>query len=618
MKNITISLILIIILGFIIYANSINGQFIWDDKYLVRDNVYIKNFTHIPDIFTQGIGSGSGAGRQYSFYRPLQLATYLIDYSIWRLDVRGYHLTNILLHILVASAIFWLIHLLYNNWFISFFTSILFLTHPLHTEVVTYISGRADSLAVLFMLLAFIFYIKSENNKGYLVIVCLSYILALLAKEISLIFPVILLLYHYIFRKKINLFALAGILIIPVTYILLRFTLLKSIISVIIFPSTSFIDRLPGFFVAIFNYLKLIFLPFNLHMQYGKALFSFSDPKALLGCGVSILLIVLAYRKRKNDPLLSFSIFWFFITLLPIANLYPVNAYMAEHWMYLPSIGIFVILVYGLIHFYRERRFKMLTIVAVTSLSVFYSFLTVRQNIYWRESIPFYQRTLKYAPDSWRLHNNLGLAYQEANKSEDAIRSFRRAIEIKPDYAEGYHNLGYISMSLGRKEEAVDLFKKALDIEPDLPDAYSNLGAIYYTNNQKAEAISAYQKALEINPNFAKAYNNLGVIYLSLNRKEEAKRLIEKAIAIDPDYSDAYNNLGNIYSSIQRFREAVSFYKQALKINPQNASAYYNLGLAYEALNQKAEAISAYQKALEINPHYAAVKNNLGILLDIQ
>ncbi|MFC1624718.1 hypothetical protein ACFL28_05380, partial [Candidatus Omnitrophota bacterium] len=160
---ISISIALIILLGFIIYGNSLDGKFMWDDEKLIEENTYIKEWRHIKEIFTENIGKG--AGEKSNFYRPLQMLTYMIDYSLWKLDARGYHLTNIFLHILVALGIFYLVSILFKDTLLSFLASIFFVVHPIHAGPTNYISARANSLVAVFMLLTLIFYIKALDTK---------------------------------------------------------------------------------------------------------------------------------------------------------------------------------------------------------------------------------------------------------------------------------------------------------------------------------------------------------------------------------------------------------------------------------------------------------------------
>ena len=196
MRTVFLSALLIIVLGFAVYANSVNGQFIWDDYHLVKENAYIAKWSrpNLENIFTKGIREG--AGRKGNTYRPMQMITYMIDHSLYGLKVQGYHLTNIIIHVLVALSIFWLINILFRDNLISLFTAALFVVHPVHTEAVAYISGRADPMALLFMLISLIFYIKTLGPGGVIsfTLMASSYICAILSKESSIILPVMILL----------------------------------------------------------------------------------------------------------------------------------------------------------------------------------------------------------------------------------------------------------------------------------------------------------------------------------------------------------------------------------------------------------------------------------------
>ncbi|KPK42993.1 MAG: hypothetical protein AMJ78_00005, partial [Omnitrophica WOR_2 bacterium SM23_29] len=283
--TILLSIALIIILGFVAYGNSLNGELLWDDHYLVKKNLFIKNPAYLPNIFTENIGAG-GKGR-FSFYRPLQILTYMVDYSLWELNAMGYHLTNTLLHILVAIGIYWLINVLCSDNLLSLFTALLFVVHPVHTEAVTYISGRADSLVAILMLLCIIFYIKNINkgNLALYAVMVLSYILALLSRENSLILPVLILLYHYAFKMRIKPKLFLPLLGLACLYIVLRVGVFRFMLPHEGCPYTT-LQRIPGFFVAITNYSRLLLLPFDLHMEYGLKYFTLSNPKALLGAAI--------------------------------------------------------------------------------------------------------------------------------------------------------------------------------------------------------------------------------------------------------------------------------------------------------------------------------------------
>ncbi|MBN3038164.1 MAG: glycosyltransferase family 39 protein, partial [Candidatus Omnitrophica bacterium] len=275
-----LSIAAIVLLGFSVYGNCLGGEFILDDEALVRDNLSIKRWSNIPKIFSEDIAASVETGS--TFYRPLQMLTYMFDYSLWRLDPKGYHLSNVLLHILVSLSLFWLINMLYNNRLLSLLASLFFLSHPIHTEAVAYISGRADPLACLFMLLSFIFYIRylrKENMASFLLII-ISYVLSLLSRENSLILPLILLLYHYIFKEKIRLKPFLSVLSLTAFYIIIRFTLLRFLLAGGVYH-TRLYQRIPGFLVALASYIRLLFAPFDLHMEYTNQIFYLDNPLAV-------------------------------------------------------------------------------------------------------------------------------------------------------------------------------------------------------------------------------------------------------------------------------------------------------------------------------------------------
>jgi len=499
-KSVLIQLILIIILGFSVYSNCLDGKFIWDDFGLVKNNDYIKSWGNLPEIFTKGIGAGGGS----NFYRPLQMATYVADYSLWKFNPVGYHLTNTLLHILAALAIYWLINIIFSSRMLAFLTAALFVAFPAHTEAVSYIAGRADSLAVIFILLTLIFYIKSLSfaRPKMLILALLSCVCALLSKENSVIIPLLILLYHYAFKVKFRAKGFLIISCIVLGYAVLRLTVLKSSIPV----TLVIFQRIPGFFVALTEYTRILLLPFNLHMEYGDKLFSIFNPKALLGMAAAVLLVTIAFRQREKNNLVFFSISWFFLALLPVSNIYVINySFMMEHWLYLPSIGFFLILAKGLCLLYDSRKFKYAAIVLTISILTFYACLTVRQNNYWREPVALYKRALQFSPDSFRFLNELGLEYAQMKLNKEAITCYKKALEVNPRLAGVHYNLGALYSFTGDDQQAILSLKKAVELAPWYTEAYFALGKVYCRANKKEEAFSLYKKLVEIKPGLAAA-----------------------------------------------------------------------------------------------------------------
>lgn len=611
-RFVALSVALIVLMGFIAYGNSLGGKFMLDDSALVADNFYVKKLPNAARVFVEDIGKG--AGRVSNFYRPLQIFTYALDYAVWGLNVTGYHLTNTLLHIFVALSIYRLILLLYGDGILSLFTSVLFVVHPVQTEAVSYISGRADPLAALFIMLSLILYVKyiSSSKIGCYIPMLGCYILSLLSREGALVFPLLIILYHYAFKKKFRIEAYTPILFVTCAYILIRVTVLRSSLP----PPmpTTLLQRLPGSFAALATYVRLLLLPFDLHMEYGIRLFSMADPRAIAGLIAFLIMSYAAFTARNKNSLVFFSISWFMVCLLPVANLYPINAYMAEHWLYLPSIGFFLLLSKFLTSIYRIKAFKLLAVATVTALAFFYSALAIMQNGYWKDPMAFYKRTVRYAPDSYLMQNNLGNAHKEAGRHAEALRSYEKSIQLNPKYVEAYINLGSAYNDAGRKEDAIKAFKAAIQIDSiNYAHAYINLGIVYASIGRYREAMDSYKKAIEISPNLAYAYSSLGMTYLAMGNKEEAIALCQKAVEINPNYPNSYNNLGSAYIYAGKTEEAIAAYKKATMLNPAYDTAYYNLGVVLNSAGRNEEAVEAYKKAIAIAPQYAMPYNNLAL-----
>lgn len=486
------SIAVIILLGSVIYLNSLTGSFIWDDNNLIKDNSVIKSWSNIFDIFTSGNVS-TYTGKTFHIYRPMQMLTYMGDYSLCILNPIGYHLTNILLHILAAILLYRLISLISSDRFISFVTAALFVVHPVHTEAVSYISGRADPLAAVFALLCFILYVKylHKKNVTLFVLVILSYAASLLSRENMLVLPALLLLYNYSFKKKIDWKMMWTLIATASSYIALRLTLLKEFLpNFNAVQKTTVAQRLPGLFAAVAKYVKLIAWPQDLHMEYGDKVFGFSYLPAIVGAVLVGLIIYCAFRARKSgSQLTTFALLWFLIALIPVSNIYPIGAYMAEHWLYFPSIGLFLITAVFLRSIAAGRFMKVIAALIVILLIARYSYLTILQNLHWQDPVDFYERTLNYAPRSIRANNDLATTYEKAGMHDDAIDVYSRMLKEDPEHPDIYVNLAAIYIIKGDTEQAVSLCKKAIALEPNNATAHNNLAVAYYLQGKYDLAI---------------------------------------------------------------------------------------------------------------------------------
>jgi tetratricopeptide (TPR) repeat protein len=611
--NPIIPAVIIILACAIVYANSLEGAFIWDDVHLVKNNTYVKSWRYLPSVFTKDIAAGAKV-RAYS-YRPLQTVSYMVDRSLWGMDVTGYHVTNLFFHIMTALCVFWLIEVLFRKRALSLITALLFAVHPVHVEAVSYISGRADPMSGVFILLALILYIRSGRSGGItlLLLSAASYLCAVLTRENSLVVPFIILLYHYAFRVKLDPKRFVPVLAVTFAYILFRLSALGHLFPHLEYPST-FAERIPGFFASISSYARLLIVPLGLHMDRGRGMFDLYDPAVLLGIVILVLSFVYIIRSGRSGGLEFFGLSWFFITLLPQSNLYPINAYMAEHWLYLPSVGFFLLLAAGLMKLYADPKLRAAGVIAALSLFVFFSAVTVKQNTYWRDPMSFYGRVLEFSPHSARAHNSLGLRYEEAGDRKEAMNSYKRAIESDPAFVYPYHNMGRLLSEAGRKEEAVEWYKKALRIDPTFAGTHYNLGNTYSDMNRYEEAVASYKEALAIYPDYADALHNMARAYNSMGRTDEAIRYYGMALKVNPTDASAYNNLGNIYNLSGRYGEAEEAYMKAIELDPAGPDAYNNLGALYSYKGNDKKALAMFKKALGADPDYGVTYNNIAVI----
>lgn len=465
-----IIVLIIVMTGILIYANSFNNEFIFDDIDHVVKNTVIRSLKNIAQVFKHHLTHFAEVG-EGKFYRPITTFAFMLDYSLWNLNPFGYHLTNTLLHILVSILVFYVMCLVTRSTPPSAIISILYLVHPIHTEAVTYISGRADSISMVFLLLMIIFqhnyWLKDTRYKSaYYLLTLLSFSLALLSKESAVIFPFLLMFHEYCLRTREKY---QGLVNKSILYYLPFFVLMgmwfffkNSVVSTEIMvkdiPSLS--TRLTTVPRLIFNYVRLSLFPLNLHMGYKPAF-----PKSLFQSGYFgpfvftlcfLYLFRYIWRRGQNDinyRIMFFGLGWFILALFPYLNIiFPLNAVFAEHWLYLPEMGFLLFLIYFIFYYFREKKIMRICIAffSITAIAV-YSYLTIRQNSIWKNPITFYTYTIKHSPSNAKAYNNLAVEYIVREDYPKAKGLLKHALKIEPSYDTAKDNLRKLELQLRRK-----------------------------------------------------------------------------------------------------------------------------------------------------------------------
>lgn len=584
----------IVILGAFVYLNALLGTFIWDDVALIVTNLHIRDLGYIPRLFAENIYHQDMIGR---FYRPLLMSTFALDYEYWGLDPFGYHLTNICLHLANAVLIFNIILLIFGRRPLAFLTALFFVLHPVQTEAVTYISGRADPLAAFFCLVSFMFFIEHFGRDGvsrrlYSAVSVLFFTFGLLTKETVAFFPFILILYEASFGKERFKFKdlykylpIAGVICV---YALVRHIALLNVRNIsIVGDFVPLFNRLLTIPAVVVAYFKLLLFPAGLHMERSDFLLdpviSFLDPRFIASSVFIIALGMVIWLVRKRSKPIFFGSIWFILSLLPVLNIRPINAFVAEHWLYFPSIGFFLAASAVFLGALDLKSIRLCILSFLIVICVMLGALTIRQNYVWRNPVIFYKYTLRFSPQSARVHTNLGVEYLNLKLYKEAEKEYLEAIRLDPFGKHTFYhylNLGLLYDRSGKEDMALKTYEKAAKINPNLPLAYRFAGNIYSRRGKYQDAIKFYKRATEITPSNAYFWYDLGNAYMKAKMYKEAAVAFERSLKIYPYFAEADYNLGNIYAAHGDFKTAREFWKRALEINPDYTAAKEKLDKA--------------------------------------
>ncbi|MFH2144882.1 MAG: tetratricopeptide repeat protein [Candidatus Omnitrophota bacterium] len=572
------AVLLIVLAALLVYGRSLSNEFIWDDHSIISKNDFIKSWGNFSRVFNESyltkisnfenldvfdIGSGETS------YRPVLTITYFLDYHFWRLNPFGFHLTSLLLHVANCILLYFFVCLLSQNKKLSLFTALLFCVHPVNSEAVGVVSFREDVLVSLFCLGAFILYIRAKRFLGAKklalnVFSVACFFLALFSKETALVFPLLILGYIYFFSKeefKANFclkFPWSGYIVAVLFYIIVRFFLFVNTSYLQgTYPTPIFLTNVLTMLRVCAVYIAWAFIPLNLHPRLSNdtelICSSFLETGCIFSAVLLILLVILAARLSKKMPVLSFSVLWFFVTFIPISNIfYTLTNYVACRYLYLPLAGLCVFFTLILFKFPYDKVLNVSRTFAVNLIIIillFFSFLTFLRNFTWQNDFSLWEEMAEQYPDNSMAHIGLAGVYKNYGIFGQAIAEYKRALRLPiavSDAAEVVSELGVCYFQKGLIEKAIKNFRKAVELDPALYSAYVNIGCAFGQKGDYPEAINWFKQVLALSPIHVKAYNNLGITYAKMGEMEQAKHVWEKALEIEPSYKEAENNLNKL------------------------------------------------------------------------
>ncbi len=559
-KNYKLSLYIIVGLCFLIYGNTLTNDYSFDDSYVIVSNKKVQQgFSGISTIFKTRYLESSD---QNYGYRPITLTTFAIEYGLFGAIPAVSHLINLILYILTCLLIFKILRTLFknNHWFLPFVITILFLIHPIHTEVVNNVKSRDELLCFLFALLALasaIKYIRSEKNSwlfGVFVFMVLSFLSKLSALTFLAIIP--LTIYFFESSNKKTMLKLLGVLLIPIIiYKLINTQLIEVegnrnllfIENPLFVNGAGFFEKIPMAFYTVYYYIKLLIFPHPLISYYGYqevTIVGWDNIYVWLGVIITLPLLVFTIWKLKAKSILVYGLAFFFVTISMFSNLVkPAVGIIAERFNYIPSLGFCIVIGWLLLKICRIDitlnnnskwpKFNYPFMGVFGLLIIASSVKVFSRNLDWKNLNTLLTHDLEIAPKSVKL--NMLLAddiFMQVTKGERTTKEkdslleratfyYNQAVAAYPDHMPAHNNLGALYNKKGEHKKAQEEFLKASKDPKPNANTFLNLGLAYYANKDNVNAIESLKKSIEIDGN-QKAYYNLMNIYYEDGKLSEA------------------------------------------------------------------------------------------------
>lgn len=614
----------ILCITFFTYFSALQNEFVnWDDNVYVYENPTIRSIDigFFKWVFTAIVSSS---------WHPLTIFSLALDYKCWGLDPFGYHLTNIILHLLNTLLVFILTEELIKikgkdnskaglkATIVSTTTALLFGIHPLHVESVAWISERKDVLYAFFYLMAVLLYLKyafSDSKKGkvkYYILCLFLFILSILSKPMAVTLPLIFLILDFyplgriygkntkakkVYIEKIPFFVMS--LIASIITVYSQTDALRSLEE---YPlSYRFIVSMYSYF---FYIMKMIFpallAPFY---PYPNASIIFSA-HYLITFVIILGITIFSMWNLNKKKLFAACWLYYIVTLLPVVGIIKVgDAAAADRYTYLPSVGMFLLAGLGIATFFERVSIKTYKIVGVSIfllLSVILIDKTVRQIAIWQDSMTLWTYQVMLYPDNALAYNHRGSALAKQGDLYRAMKDLNKAISLNPMHTDTYYNRGIVYNSLADFQHAISDFSMAIALNPLHTHAYYNRGVAYYKVNKYEEAILNFTKVILIDPGHIKAYNSRGITYASSGNHLAAINDFTTALRMNPRSAETYFNRGVAYIDKKQYDLAIEDLNKAIELSPAWPSAYHNRGVAYAQSGNINMALFNFKKACEM------------------
>jgi tetratricopeptide (TPR) repeat protein len=614
--------LLLFVLGVTARFPALQGQLVWDDTWLVRDNPFIKSALLIPESFRHFLSLDTSS----SHYRPVQNISYFFDYLIWNADPYGYHLSNLFWHVGGGILLYFLLQRLLDPFrerfedggrrllsAAAFVVALLWIVHPVHSAAVDYISGRADSLAFFFACGAWLVFLRARRVQSFSwrftlhIIAALSALLALCSRETACIWMVLFLVHLFAFDQRTarrgKCIVLAVCLCLVGLYACLR--QLPPAPASIAASASPIQTRGTLMLRALGDYSRLMLFPSNLHME--RTVETSGASLSIIGALAAAALLYGASRKGKAQPIRAFGAAWFILAFLPISNLFELNATVAEHWLYLSSVG-FLLFVVGCCLELPARYRGVLAAAACMALFALTARSFVRSGD-WLSPETFYRHALRSGATKTRMALNLAQIYAERGDYAKAEPLLRKVVAMNPDYPMAQNALGHLLLSQGKRDEAEKVFAVATRLAAKAgPDqqrtwiAALNTAFMHHNDRDFAAALAVLQKARADFPGTWPLIKLESEVLEAVQRNDEALALVQEFSRANWWHAPAAITLGRIHLEAGRFMEAAAELRYASRLDVHDAESLNLLALVDVRQDRLQDACATQRRAVSRQP----------------
>jgi tetratricopeptide (TPR) repeat protein len=598
---------LLVLTTIIAFEGIRHNEFVYDDLLYITQNTQVTDGLTVDSI--RWAFTTTYAGN----WHPVTWLSHLLDCQLFGLNPLWPHLENLLFHILNTLLLFWILKSMTGAVWPSAFVAALFALHPVHVESVVWVAERKDLLCGLFWMLTVAAYVRYARNPGlgrYLLVI-IFFVLGLMSKPMIVTLPFVLLLLDYwplnrlkwrSILEKLPLFALATASSI-ITFIAQR----KQGAMDMLEPM-SFGIRMANALISYITYISKMIYPSHLAVLYPHQGRDVALWYALVSLGIVMLVSIIALRLGRRKPYIFLGWFWYMGTLVPVIGFVQIGVQgMADRYTYLPSIGFFIIAVWGIAELIKRRRFLKIALSISAVIVICLLVVCTRKQVqYWKNNFTLFEQALLVTRNNPTILYNMGAVIQTERNFDLALKCYHQALQYKTDYFQADNNIGSILRQQGNLDDATTHIRRALQINPEYPQAHNNLGLLLAAQGNLGEAIAHFRQALETTPDFVEARQNLAAALQSSGKYDEAISHYREILQLDSGHLVSLNALARILTvhpvpEQRNPAEAVLLAERAAKLTrQQNPAILETLAAAYAATGQFDRAVATTQQAITL------------------